>query len=167
MATTSTCKARLLERIDKKRNQILKWEWNNKTYIKADGIFSLIVSQRGKVYRIQQIGKEKTSYLVTDGENRWSHGETIEEARQDLIYKISSRDTSRYNDMTLDSELTFEECIACYRIITGACAAGTRDYIENRLPKPRKEKYTIREMINLTKNEYQGKDFEEFFKNKN
>ena len=156
-----------LKRIDKKRNQILKWEWNDKTYIKADGIFSLVVSQHGKVYRIQQIGKEKTSYLVTDGENRWSHGETIEEARQDLIYKISSRDTSRYNDMTLDSELTFEECIACYRIITGACAAGTRDYIENRLPKPRKEKYTIREMINLTKNEYQGKAFEEFFKNKN
>ena len=156
-----------LERIDKKRNQILKWEWNDKTYIKADGIFSLVVSQHGKVYRIQQIGKEKTSYFVTDGENRWSHGETIEEARQDLIYKISSRDTSRYNDMTLDSELTFEECIACYRIITGACAAGTRDYIENRLPKPRKEKYTIREMINLTKNEYQGKAFEEFFKNKN
>ena len=156
-----------LERIDKKRNQILKWEWNEKTYIKADGIFSLVLSQHGKVYRVQQIGEKKTSYLVTDGENRWSHGETIKEARQDLIYKISSRDTSRYNDMTLDSELIFEECIACYRIITGACAAGTRDYIENRLPKPRKEKYTIREMINLTKNEYKGKTFEEFFKNKN
>ena len=129
--------------------------------------FHLLCLNTVKYIVYNKIGKEKTSYLVTDGENRWSHGETIEEARQDLIYKISSRDTSRYNEMTLDSELTFEECIACYRIITGACAAGTRDYIENRLPKPRKEKYTIREMIHLTRNEYQGKTFEEFFKNKN
>ena len=48
-----------LERIDKKRNQILKWEWNDKTYIKADGIFSLVVSQHGKVYRIQQDRERK------------------------------------------------------------------------------------------------------------
>lgn len=53
--------------------------------------------------------------------------------------------------------------IECYRVITGSCAAGTKDYVENRLPKPYKEKYSIREIIELTKDEYQGEAFEEFF----
>lgn len=38
-----------------------------------------------------------------------------------------------------------------------------QDYIEHRLPNPRKEKYTIGEMIELTKDEYGGKTFHEFF----
>ena len=155
--------AEAVRKIEEKRNQVLQWEWNGRKYIKADGIFSIVISRRGNVFRVQQIGKEKTYYLVTDGENRWAHGKTIQEARADLIYKISSRDTSKYQDLTLDSELSFEECIACYRVITGACAAGTRDYVENRLPKPHKEKYSIREMIELTKGEYQAECFKKFF----
>lgn len=68
--------------------------------------------------------------------------------------------------MKLDSVLTFEQAIECYRVITGACSAGTKDYIVNRLPKPHKNKYSIREMIELTKDEYQGEAFETFFANK-
>ena len=154
------------QKIEALQNMVLRWEWSGRSYIKADGIFSKVVSQKGNVYRIQQIGKDKISYLVTDGENRWAHGDTIQEARADLIYKISSRDTTAYNNLTLDSELTFEECIACYRFITGACAAGTRDYVENRLPKPHKKSYTIREMLQLTKGEYNAKVLEEFFNKK-
>ena len=45
-------------------------------------------------------------------------------------------------------------------------AAGTRDYVENRLPKPHKEKYSIREMIELTKGEYQAECFKKFFTQK-
>ena len=40
---------------------------------------------------------------------------------------------------------------------------GTQDYLEKRLPEPKKEKYSIKEMIELTKNEYGGNDFREFF----
>ena len=65
--------------------------------------------------------------------------------------------------MSLDDELTFEEAIAAYRTITGACSAGTRNYIENRLPKPHKAKYTIREIINLTDGEYGAEKFKNFF----
>lgn len=152
-----------IQKIENKRNPTLTWEQNGKTYIKIDNILSRILSKHGKVYHVQNVGKTNTTYLVTDGENRWAHGDTIKEAREDLIYKISSRDTSKYKNLSLDSELTFEECITCYRVVTGACAAGTRDYIENRLPKPHKTKYTIREMIRLTKGEYNATRLEQFF----
>lgn len=51
-----------------------------------------------------------------------------------------------------------------YRTITGACAAGTKDFVENRLPEPHKERYTIREVIDLTDGEYGSKKLKEFFK---
>ncbi len=149
-----------------KRNVPTLYEWHNGKYIKIDGIFSVVDSHHGNVYKVHQIGSTKQMYVVGDGNGKWAHGNTIDEARKDLIYKISNRDKSAYENLKLDSILTFEEAIECYRVITGSCAVGTKDYVENRLPKPHKEKYSIREMIELTKNEYQGKVFEEFFANK-
>ena len=77
---------------------------------------------------------------------------------------MSIRDKSEYKDLTLDSELMFDEAVACYRVITGACKLGTNDYLEHRLPEPHKEKYSIKEIIELTQNEYGGNTFREFFK---
>ena len=153
-----------VQKIEQARNPELRWEWAGRTYIKVDGIFSQLISRRGNVSVVRQIGEKKDAYLVTDGNGRWAHGDTIAEARKDLVYKISNRDKSVYESLTLDSELTFEECIQCYRVITGACAAGTRNYVENRLPKPHKEKYTVREMIELTDGEYNSEKLREFFK---
>ena len=148
------------------RNAPTLYEWNNKKYIKVDGIFSIVDNYHGNVYKVHKVGSTKQMYVVGDGNGKWAHGNTIDKARKDLIYKISNRDKSAYKNLKLDSELTFEEAIECYRVITGSCEVGTKDYVENRLPKPHKEKYSIREMIELTKNEYQGESFKEFFANK-
>lgn len=145
-------------------NMALFWERNGVRYIKADGIFSVIDSHHGNVYKVHTLGQEdKPFYLITDGDNHWAHGDTLSEAKADLIYKISDRDISEYEKLSLDDTLSYEEAIAAYRSITGACSAGTRDFIENRLPSPHKDKYTIREIIKLTKNEYGGKAFAKFF----
>ena len=148
-------------------NMALFWERNGVRYIKADGIFSVIDSHHGNVYKVHKLGQEdKPFYLITDGDNHWAHGKTLAEARDDLLYKISDRDTSEYEKLSLDDTLSYEEAIVAYRTITGACSAGTRDFIENRLPSPHKDKYTIREIIKLTKNEYGGKKFAKFFNKK-
>lgn len=145
-------------------NMALFWERNGVRYIKADGIFSVIDSHHGNVYKVHTLGQEdKPFYLITDGDNHWAHGATIAETKADLLYKISDRDTSEYEKLSLDDTLSYEEAIVAYRTITGACSAGTRDFIENRLPSPHKDKYTIREIIKLTKNEYGGKAFAKFF----
>lgn len=151
-------------KLKKIQEEPIFWKSNGVRYIKVDEILSIIDSQHGNVYRTHQVGYDKELYIVTDGENNWAHGETLKEAKLDLIYKISDRDTSAYKNMSLDDVLTFEEAIIAYRTITGACSTGTRYFIEHRLPEPRKETYTIGEIIELTDNEYGSDKFKEFFK---
>jgi hypothetical protein len=155
--------AKARRKIEYVRNCPKFWSWNGRSYIKVDGMFTVLDSHHGNVYKVHQLNSDKQLYLVTDGENHWSHGDTLQEARADLIYKINDRETSDYKGLTLDDSLSFEEAIAAYRTITGACSPGTRDYIENRLPKPHKTEYTIREIIELTKGEYRAKVFKDFF----
>lgn len=161
---TWTLSAKDRKKISYAQNRPITWKLDGKEYIKADGMFTAVDSHHGNVYRVHKLGCEKQLYLVTDGDNHWAHGDTLQEARVDLIYKINDRDTSMYDGMTLDDTLTFEEAIAAYRTITGACSPGTRDYINNRLPKPHKAKYTIREIISLTEGEYGSERFMKFFK---
>lgn len=150
--------------LPEKRGYTIFWERDGVKYIKADGIFSVIDSHHGNVYRVHKIGQEdKQLYLITDGYNHWAHGVTLAEAKADLVYKINDRDTSAYKNFTLDDTLTYEGAIAAYRSITGACSAGTRDFLENRLPSPHKDKYTIREIIDLTTGRYGNEKFAKFF----
>ena len=136
--------------------------WANSKYIKADGIFSEKLRHCGNVWEVRRIGGKKTFFIVTDGHGKYAHGTTIKEAKKDLVYKISNRDKSEYKRLNLDSELTFEEAIKCYRVITGACAFGTKDFVENHL-KEKKEKYTVKDMIALTKGRYGNETFSAFF----
>ena len=142
------------------------FENKNGRYIKADDIFAKIIEQKGNVYHVKLSGGEDIIYLVTDGEGHWSHGMTLEKAKDDLLYKITDRDKSDYEGLSLDSELSFEDAIVCYRVITGACSLGTRDFIENRLGKNKKDKYTISDIIKITEGEYGNDVFKDFFHGK-
>ena len=141
----------------------IRYLWRNKEYIKVDGIFTKIVSERGNVMRVQRIAHKEIEYLVTDGDGRWAHGATLKEAKESLIYKITSRDTSKYNDWTLDTTITHAEAIEAYRTITGACAMGTRHFCEVTLGDKKRDRYTIAEVIKLTKGQYGAESFAKFF----
>ena len=91
----------------------------------------------------------------------YSHGSTLKEAKDSLIYKISNRDTSMYESYTLETVVTFEEAIKMYRVVTGACEAGTRNFIEHLNKK--KKKYTVAEIIKETAEQYGNETFKEFF----
>lgn len=149
-----------------KIKSFLQWNAGGKIYIKVDGIFSVVDSHRGNVWITHRIGKNETLYVITDGNGHYAHGNTLKEAKADLIYKINNRDASIYKNLSLNDEVSFEEAIAMYRTVTGACVAGTRDFIKNRLPEPHKEKYTIREVIKLTNGEYGSETFKNFFDKK-
>ena len=141
------------------------WKWRDREYVKVDGIFQRIISHKGNVYRVQFIGEKEVEYLVTNGEGKWAHGATLKEAKEDLKYKVSNRDKSRYEGLTLDSELSLEEMIECYIVISGACGRGTRYFIEHILPADKlAERYTIREVIELTRGQYGSSVFADFFK---
>ena len=137
--------------------------WSNSKFIKVDGMFAEKVSHHGNVWEVKKINGAKTFFIVTDGNGKYAHGDTIQEVKKDLIYKISNRDKSEYENLNLRSELTFEEAIECYRVITGACSFGTKDFVENYLSE-KKERYTVQEMIDLTRGRYGNETFKEFFK---
>ena len=146
---------------------LLIWNVRGRIFLKIDGIFSELISHHGKVWQVREIGKNKMQYVVTDGEGNFSHGNSLDEAKKDLAYKICNREKSEYEALTLSSELSYQEAVECYRVITGACAAGTRNFCENLLPeKSRKDKYTIGEIIELTKGHYGCETFRKFFTEK-
>ena len=141
-----------------------RYLWRNKEYIKVDGIFTKIISERGNVMRVQRIARSEVEYLITDGDGRWAHGATLKEAKDSLIYNITSRDTTKYKNWSLDTEITHAEAIEAYRTITGACAFGTRHFCEMILGDKKKDKYTVSEVIKLTKGQYGADRFKDFFK---
>ena len=112
---------------------------SGKEFLHVDDILSEVIEKKGNVYHVRNGVNEPITYAITDGNGHWSHGKTLDDAKQDLRYKMSIRDKSEYKDLTLESELTFDEAVGCYRVITGACRAGTQDYLEHRLPYPRKD----------------------------
>ena len=79
------------------------------------------------------------------------------------MFKISDRTKDDYKNLKLKDYLSFEDAIMCYRVITGACSFGTKDFVTNRLLKKQK-KYTISEIIKVTKGEWGNNAFSDFFK---
>ena len=137
--------------------------WQNGKYILVDGEFTEVVSKKGNVCKVKYINNPKEFYLVSDGNGKYAHGETLEEAKADLIYKIDNRKKDDFKNLNHESVLKFEDAIVCYRVITGACSFGVKEYIKSRLPQPSKHEYSISEMIKLTENEYGGNSFKLFF----
>ena len=141
--------------------------FHRRGFLLMDGILSFIKGTKempyGKIHKITVVGKLKVSYcLEVDGV--YSHGATIKEARESLLYKISSRDKSAYEGWSLDKVITKRQAIESYRVITGACEAGVRHFVEG-MGKI-KVRYTVGEVIALTKGQYGNDEYREFFAGK-
>ena len=111
------------------------------------------------------VGKIPTMNVIYDGEN-YAHCKSIKQGILDLRFKkAKDRGAEQYKDLTLDSVLTYDDAVMCYRIITGACAAGTQHFLNGL--KETKEKYTLSEIIELTKGQYGSNTFKNFFEKSN
>ena len=126
----------------------------------ADGILARIVAQRGNISRVIICGKTEVSYVITDGEGNHAHGSTLDEARADLMVKRTSGDLTQFKSWTLDKVVSRSDAILAYRSITGACAHGTRVWLEQRQTPDSLTVYTI---IKLTRGAYGAAKFAEFF----
>ena len=134
--------------------------WQGGKYILADRIFTEVVAHKGNVWRVKKIGRNETGYLVTNGSG-FAHGDTLEEARESLIFKVSNRDTSRFKRMQTDTVLEFGEIISLYRSVTGACEAGVRDFVkQNQIER---KAYSIKEVIDRTFGKYGHNKLIDFF----
>ena len=130
-------------------------------YLYADGILTHVkrTKQIGKY--TYYVGKIKGYNAIYDGVN-YAHCEDFVSGVSDLTFKTAKdRGAEQYKGLTKDSEVSFEDGRTMYRIITGACAAGTQQFID--AMGEIKDSYTIGEIIEMTKNEYGGEIFRKFF----
>ena len=132
-----------------------------KRYIYADGILTHIKGRRKINGYTFYRGRIKGQNVITDGKH-YAHCKNIREGIKDLAFKTAKdRGIEQYKGLTLSSELAADEIITMYRVITGACRAGTERFV-NSLGKL-KEKYTIKEAIVITKGQYNSEAFKSFF----
>ena len=129
-------------------------------HIIADDILSKVISKKGDIYKVINHGETKQSYLIKSGD-KYSHGATLKQARDSLVYKLADRDTSKYKDFTLKTVLKKDEAISCYMSITGACERRTKYFVDKQ--EKLKSKMTIQEIIELTKGQYGNYSFSKFF----
>lgn len=133
-------------------------------YLYVDGILTHI--KRGKKVGkyTYYIGKIQNQNVISDGE-RYAHCKDFQSGVRDLEFKSEKdRGAEQYKNLDLSSTVTYEKAIMMYRIITGACQAGTEHFLAGL--KEIKPEYTIAEIIKLTKGNYGARTFEEFFAKK-
>lgn len=130
-------------------------------YLYADGILTHIKNRKKLGEYTVYAGKIHGKNVVSDGKN-FAHCDKLREGIADLLFKSAKdRGADQYKNMSLDTELTVEEAVTMYRVITGACRQGSEAFVKSL--GELKEKYTIRECIDITKGQYNAKAFSEFF----
>ena len=131
-------------------------------YLYADGVLTHIKGRRTVGPHTFYIGKIRGKNAVTDGKC-YAHCDKLRDGIADLLFKSAQdRGADQYKGMSLDTEMTVDEAVTMYRIITGACRQGSEAFVAS-LGDRLKEKYTIREAIELTKGQYNAERFAEFF----
>ena len=136
-------------------------EYAPNRYLYADGILTHVKGKKSIKGYDFYIGKIKGKNVVSDG-THYAHCSTLQEGVADLLFKSAKdRGAKQYSHLTLDSEVTAEDAITMYRVITGACRQGTQRFVDG-LGKL-KDKYTVREIISITQGQYNSEAFREFF----
>ena len=130
-------------------------------YIYADGILTHVKRKTQKGIYTYYYGRIKGQNVIYDGEY-YAHCGSFKKGVHDLSFKrLKERGAEQYRNLTLDSVLSFEDAKNMYRIITGACEAGTNQFISSL--KKVKKSYSVREIIEMTKGQYGSGTFKEFF----
>ena len=130
----------------------------------CDGILTKKLSVKIKlgvtIYKTAKLGFKKNApiiYVCVQGDFS-AHGDSMQEAIEELTFKSGSRDVSEYENMPLNTVKTPDEWAVAYRIITGACRTGTRMFMEERKLK---KKYTLEEILAETQGAYGSERFRE------
>ena len=100
-------------------------------YLFADGILTQISQKKAFGGYDVYVGKIKGRNVVSDG-TYYAHCDKIRDGIEDLQFKeAKARRAEQYSGLPLDSELTPEEAITMYRVITGACRQGTQAFVDS------------------------------------
>jgi hypothetical protein len=142
-------------------------------YMLQDGILSkhiasLKLSNGLTVHTVVIVGRTNKTYVIETPDGVYAHGDTVKQARDSLLYKLSeNRDTTPYRAWTLDTSITKRQAIQSYMAITGACATGTKHFVETRFGDKVPARTTVRKVIELTAEQYGSDVYKKFFAENN
>ena len=129
--------------------------------LKADGIVTLVKRRKKLGKYVYYIGRIKGKNVISDGA-LFAHCKTLREGIADIEFKkAKDRGAEQYKGLTRESVVKTEDAIAMYRIITGACKAGTEQFLQTL--GELKPEYTVQEIIELTKGQYGAETLRKFF----
>lgn len=135
--------------------------WIERGFVVADGIYRELISQKEiDNYKIYETDKG----FVAKFESTFAHGETEQEAIFDLKFKLSDRNKDQFKKWKIEEIKTKEELILAYRVITGACSQGVKEFVRS---KQISDSMTIKQAIEITEGHYGHEKFKEFFDEKN
>ena len=144
----------------KQVKKLKQGDYEDGKYLYADNILIHVKRRVTFGKYIYYIGKIKGNNVISDGTN-YAHCKNPKEGIADLEFKAAElRGAEPYKDLTPESELSYNDAVTAYRIITGACRAGTESFL-NTL-KEVKESYIVSEIIELTKGQYGNGTFRSF-----
>ena len=130
-------------------------------YLYADGMLTHIKKKKKIGEYTLFVGKIPGHNVVFDGKH-YAHCKNFRDGVGDLLFKSAAdRGADQYLGISLDDSFTVEELKTMYRVITGACKAGTEFFVNSL--KDLKDEYTVREAIEMTKGQYGAEKFKEFF----
>ena len=99
--------------------------------------------------------------MISDG-TLYAHCKSFKDGVLDLEFKkAADRGADQYKHLTLDSVVSKDDAITMYRIITGACKAGTEQFLST--IREFKDEYTVREIIEITQGQYGANRLQKFF----
>ncbi len=133
-------------------------------YIYVDDILTVYNKvKKHKEYTIYITPFKNTSraYVITNGKH-YAHCKEIKQGILDIKFKEAERDLSKYRDLGLDHKMSYENAIIMYRVITGACSGGIQNFLDTHNLSQQK-KYSVREVIELTKGQYGNVQLQEYF----
>ena len=129
-----------------------KGEWVEVDF--TDGVFSYVLSNKKGVKKVRT-EQGNVLYVVSDDNGNSAHGETIAKAREDLIYKVVAK-----FDGDLPQKATGKEWIGIYRAVTGACAPGVKNFVEQ-TGTNLEDTYTAQQIADLVAGRYGAEKFAE------
>jgi hypothetical protein len=122
---------------------------------KQNGV-SVLMCRRAQVKNHKVIGDK--FYVARQGEHN-AHGETIAEAVRELAFKTGDRDIEQFRNMPRTTRKTPKEWAFVYRMVTGACQFGTKDFMARQ--GKLKKSYTLTEILAKTEGAWGHETFAE------
>ena len=129
-----------------------------------DGVPTIIYSIKSNIARCAILNTDLTLYdcYVAKWGNSFAHGKTskvaIEEAKNKelLSSPIEERITLFKSEFSENKKYPAINFYKWHSILTGSCSLGKENFVKNRSIDLEKDKMTVKQFINLTKNEYGG-----------